>query len=427
MLALTTVGQQLAEYGAQLSWDRLPTAVRDRSRDRLLDVLSTAAAGRSQPVTQVALDSVDQPLSAADRAFVQAVAAHALLWDDSNPALADHPGVVIVPAVLAVAEHRDVTMSELLTAVVCGYETQFALGRLSARPMIGRGLRTTSALGVVGAAAAVARLLALDTESTRAALDVAANLAGGLLQGFDETTMEPFLHAGLAARSGIHAARLGQAGAVTSRYTFEGPTGYLNALAAPTVAPLEIGATWAILQIASKPFPISGAKIGATAAALAARSRGIDPGAIVNVVVQAPTTSLAYPGSDNSGPFERAAQAQNSFQFCVAAALAGRSLTSLATFSASDDLITNLIPKIELIASTTGRTDLWIELTDGRTEHVEAPPAADLRTPSVAGMAEKLAGFLPASAARLVSLVGGDPAAPVGELFTLLRGEGVWT
>ena len=78
-----------------------------------------------------------------------------------------------------------------------------------------RGWHCTSTLGTIGAAAAAARLLGLDAAATGHALAIAASEASGLKENFG--TMVKPLHAGLAARNGVVAALLAQAGMTGER------------------------------------------------------------------------------------------------------------------------------------------------------------------------------------------------------------------
>src|SRR5207245_3149718 len=85
----------------------------------------------------------------------------------------------------------------------------------------------TATLGTFGAAAAAARMMGLDAERTSVALALAASFASGLKANFG--TMAKPLHVGHAARNGIFAARLAQAGfTANARDVFEHEQGFLD-------------------------------------------------------------------------------------------------------------------------------------------------------------------------------------------------------
>src|SRR5262249_61597304 len=86
-------------------------------------------------------------------------------------------------------------------------------------------------VGTIGAAAAASRLLGLEEEATGRALAIAASEASGLKANFG--TMAKPLHAGLAARNGVLAARLAQAGLSASADALVGDQGFLMAMSSP--------------------------------------------------------------------------------------------------------------------------------------------------------------------------------------------------
>src|SRR5258707_9294280 len=91
-----------------------------------------------------------------------------------------------------------------------------------------RGWHCTSPIGTPGAAAAAARVLKLSPAATAHALGIAASLACGLKENIG--TMVKPLHAGVAARHGVMAARLAQQGFTASEQAIDGPQGYLAAM-----------------------------------------------------------------------------------------------------------------------------------------------------------------------------------------------------
>jgi 2-methylcitrate dehydratase PrpD len=161
-----------------------------------------------------------------------------------------HPSAPLVSAALAAAEIAGAPGRAALDAYVAGFEIEARLGRVMNPRHYERGWHCTSTLGTIGAAAAVGRLLGLDRTPVAHALAIAASEASGLKENFG--SMVKPLHAGLAARNGVLAARLAQAGMTASRQAFEGPQGFLRAFdsagdgLAETIA--DLGARWEILD-----------------------------------------------------------------------------------------------------------------------------------------------------------------------------------
>lgn len=131
-------------------------------------------------------------------------------YDDVHGSVRGHPTIAIIPALLSVAAEGKVRADALISAYIVGLETMARLGLAMGTKHYEAGFHATATLGTIGAAAAIAHLPEFDVSTTAIALGLAATQSAGLrLQfGFDAKP----LHAGLAARAGLTAARLAEAG-----------------------------------------------------------------------------------------------------------------------------------------------------------------------------------------------------------------------
>ena len=214
----------LARRAASLSWDDLPTPVREVARQCVLDYLGCAIAGAGDRLVHVLVDEIAEAggtaqagivgdrlrVPAAAAALVNGAAGHALDFDDVNIAMPGHPTVAILPGLLALGESEGRSGREVLTAFVAGYETACRIGTALLPGHYQIGFHATGTIGCFGAAAACARLLGLDAEATAVALGIAGTQAAGLKSQFG-TMCKPF-HAGKAAQNGLLAARLAARG-----------------------------------------------------------------------------------------------------------------------------------------------------------------------------------------------------------------------
>jgi 2-methylcitrate dehydratase PrpD len=201
--------------------------------------------------------------SVVQAAWANGSLAHLLDFDDSG---FSHPTACILPAALAVAEHRDVSGRDLLTAMVLGYEVFERLSR-SARGNERRvrrsGYHPTPIYGSLAAVAAAARLLQLDVGQLEVAFGLAASDASGLTQQFG--TWGKGLHAGNAARAGVMCTLLARDGYWGDERVISGPYGLFEALHGEggydfgSVA-AGLGERWAILDpgLSIKAFPACG-------------------------------------------------------------------------------------------------------------------------------------------------------------------------
>lgn len=145
------------------------------------------------------------PMAAPWAAMINATAAHALDFDDYDFPAISHPSAVLVPALLALGEERGSSGSDVLDAYIVGYEAMACVGKADNMLRYQRGWHATATLGTLGAAVACARLARHDIQATAAALSIATSMAAGFKSQFG--TMTKPLHAGLAAKIGILAAR----------------------------------------------------------------------------------------------------------------------------------------------------------------------------------------------------------------------------
>ena len=142
-------------------------------------------------------------------AFLNAVAGHALDFDDVHTVSVTHPSVVIVPALLAIADARPESASRIAPALAVGTAVNVALGQILGFGHYNKGWHATSTIGVLASAAAVAHQLGLDDDAVSNALSLAASLAGGMQINFG--AMAKPIQAGNAALVGLRAARMAEA------------------------------------------------------------------------------------------------------------------------------------------------------------------------------------------------------------------------
>jgi 2-methylcitrate dehydratase PrpD len=167
----------------------------------LLDWLACAARGREEPAARAALALGDPVLHAG-------TAGHVLDFDDTYlPGIA-HLSAPTAPAALVLGAELDRTVGEVLAAYAAGFEAMGALARASHPALYDRGWHPTAVCGGVGAAVTAAQLL--EAPSGRA-VALALLRAAGLRAAFGSQGKS--LQVGLAAASGVQAARLARAGA----------------------------------------------------------------------------------------------------------------------------------------------------------------------------------------------------------------------
>ncbi|AOB40781.1 2-methylcitrate dehydratase [Bordetella parapertussis] len=230
----------LAEHALGFDYDMLPADARRIVRHCILDWYAvTLAACREPAVAALVDDALEEGAGGASpvighaagvsqgaAALIQGTAAHWLDYDDVNLAITGHPTAVVYSALLPLALARGSTAREVMAAFAAGYETACRVGRWLGDVHYRHGYHATATAGAV--AAACARLMRLSTAQTASALCLAGTQAAGLKALFG--TMAKPLHAGLAARNGLMAARLAARGLGAGQQGLEAAQGFAAVL-----------------------------------------------------------------------------------------------------------------------------------------------------------------------------------------------------
>ena len=137
-----------------------------------------------------------------------------------------HGTSAVLPPAPALGEMSSAPGTRLIEAYVIGWELQGRFRRASSRCNL-RGFHPPGLFGPVGAAAS-AKMLGLDQTRTRMALGIAASHTGGLTA--NTGTMVKSTHPGAAARQGVEAALLAQAGFLSHDSIIEARQGYVEVL-----------------------------------------------------------------------------------------------------------------------------------------------------------------------------------------------------
>ena len=168
----------LAHFAATLRFEDIPKPVLRRAEDLMLDWLGSALAGKGvRPVEAIARFAAQMGPGQGDAqvlitrartsplfaAMVNAASSHVAEQDDVHNGSVFHPGSVVFPPGLAVAQTLGASGAELLSAAVAGYEVGVRVGEFLGQAHY-KVFHTTGTAGVLAAAATVGRLLRLSPE-----------------------------------------------------------------------------------------------------------------------------------------------------------------------------------------------------------------------------------------------------------------------
>jgi 2-methylcitrate dehydratase PrpD len=265
------VAEILADKITALGAADLPTNVRAKCEDLLIDVVGLCVTARNEDYVKAALAGWDDDgpctaigharrMSAAGAAFVNGTAAHGEDFDDTFEGGPVHAGAVIVPAVLAACERHNPDGRAALIGIAVGVETICRLSVVVPKAVHKAGFHPTAVFGAMAAAAAVGAALKLDRKQLVDALGIVGSMAGGIIEYLAEGTWTKRMHAGWAAQSGLRAALLARAGFTGPRTVLEGVHGLFHGFAHTTKGDYDaliggFGDKWVTETLAFKPYP----------------------------------------------------------------------------------------------------------------------------------------------------------------------------
>ena len=270
--------KDLAEYIVSIKYDKLPTDVIAAAKACCIDTLGSAIGGlHYEEVPQViekflALSGTygssdvcasiwgrTDKSSVFNASLLNGILSHALELDDVHTGSKTHIGAVVVPAAWSVAEAIGATGSDLIEAVVAGYEAMSRIGRgfgVSDHRL--KGWHVSGTAGTFGAAASVAKLLNLSASETLYALGMAGTQSSGVWAFLEDGATSKKLHTGRSAENGVVAAFLAKAGMTGPEHILDASDGGLYRAMSDS-ADIEavsrgLGKDYEILKVDRKPY-----------------------------------------------------------------------------------------------------------------------------------------------------------------------------
>lgn len=317
----------VTEFIGGLAWTDVPESPRRQIVALLRDFTAVTCAGSSALTSRLAADYAVEQLagdqatllhdgrraSATGAAWANGVLANALDFDDGHRLVKGHPGAIVIPAALAVAETVGAARADVLAAITVGYEVAVRAG--IAQHARNADYHGSGSWGAIGAAAAGARLLRLDPDQIGHALGLAEYHAP--MAPIMRSVADPAMTkdgCGWGAMTGTSSALMAATGFTATRGVV------LDDLSAEPAGPSRaaLGQHWYVEDMYIKAFPCCRWSQPAIAAALAVRDTyGIEPETITDVSVR----SFAAAAALSRRPPTTTEQAQYNVVWPVACAL----------------------------------------------------------------------------------------------------------
>jgi 2-methylcitrate dehydratase PrpD len=376
-------GRALADFVARTEWADVAAQAHEAKRS-ILNFFATALGSAYDPAVTVALRTLlpfsgaatssiigrAERLDAMGAAFINAVSANLLDFDDTHLDTIIHPAAPVAAPVLALAQARGFSGQAVLTAFILGVEVECRLGSAVSPGHYARGWHITSTCGVFGAAAASAKLLGLTAEQISHAVGIAASQSAGIVENLPSAAKN--VSVGNAARNGLFAALLAAEGYGASPYAIEGPLGWARAMGdAPDLDRLVggLGKSWEIAKNTYKPYPAGIVFHAVIDACFILRARLKERvGDIVSVTVQGSALLLARGDRQVCG--ER--DARVSIHHCAACALllGAAGVTEFSQATVFQPNIMSVRQKVKAVCDASlpdGAARVTVELRSGET------------------------------------------------------------
>ena len=335
---MATVTQAVSAFAQNIDLGDIPAEVQHQAKRTLLNYFGCACGGARHdsveavirgkgPWSDRAVATVigrGETFDPALAALLNGMSSAVYSFDDTHAQALVHPGGPVASGLLALAQTRSTTGRELLVSFIVGAEIVCRLSKAVSTPpakLRSEWVQTGICAGL-GAAAGAARLLGLPARKITSAIGIAASRASGL-RGLSRSMCFSYM-AGSAAECGVNSALLAQAGMIGPDEPLVAEHGFCGSFsAAPHLDYLTagLGRDYELAANTFKPYPCGVVIHPVIDLCLALAQRVPDPGAIEEIVVEAPPateklSNLVSPGDQ----FE----AQVSMQHWVACAFLDR-------------------------------------------------------------------------------------------------------
>ena len=336
-------------------------------------VAALGAVQELQPAPQATLLGRSERVDMASAALINGISSHTFDFDDTHLKTIIHPAGPVASAALALAEHLGASGRSLIDALVLGIDVSCRVGNAMYPDHYDRGWHITGSTGMLGAAAACARLLRLDAEATAMALGIAASQPVGMREQFGTMT-KPF-HPGGAARAGLMAALMARHGYTASPKALEAPRGMMQTVSVKndwTEISSELGQRFEIAYNAYKPYACGIVIHPSIDACAQLRERGVRPEQVERIELRVHSLVLELTGKKE--PADGLQAKFSVYHGCAAGLSFGRA----AEAEFADDIVNrpDLVALRRKVVATVddavdeASADVTAVLNDGRRVHV---------------------------------------------------------
>ena len=266
---MQNVTMHLARHVAAAQYADLPDAVRKEVARALLNWVGVAVGASRHETIDIALRAIApfagppqatvlgrrERLDILNAAMLNGISSHVFDFDDTDLRTTVHPSAPVVPALLALAEHRPMSGADFVLAMALGIEAECRIARSVMPQHQAIGWHPTGTCGVFGSAVATGKAIGLGAVRMAHAIGLAATQPVGIREMFGSMTKS--FHPGRAAQSGMLSAFLAEQGYTSSEQGIEAQRGWANVVSTQqdyTAIAEGLGESFEIMRNSYKPY-----------------------------------------------------------------------------------------------------------------------------------------------------------------------------
>ena len=340
---MKTQAQIIADFSEKICFEDIPSAVIERAKLHLIDILGIGLAASGLEYADSILKTVRSwggtPQSTVFRygdrlpmhsaVLANASFTHGLDFDDTHAGSVTHVSSCVVPTALTVGEALKADGKKALTAIVLGYEVMTRIGLAAPGAFHHHGYHPTPICGTFAAGIIAGKLMGLNADALKNTLGICGSQAAGIQAFLDDGSWTKRFHAGWATHSGVIAAQLAENNFFGPKSVLEGRYGLFSTHLGkgnfdPARLTQGLGEEWESLRISFKPYPVCHFSHACmNSAKIIKQEHKIDPEDIAEIEALAPGTIIPIvcePLAEKQAP-QTTYGALFSLPFCIATML----------------------------------------------------------------------------------------------------------
>ena len=266
-----SIAQIYSSWATSLKVEDIPKSVINKLNTIVMDSMGLMISAQREPYIQSLVKALnekgdcslighDKKVSPFNASIINGTAIHGEDFDDTFEGTPVHVGAVMIPAMLASVQARNLSGNDLLKGLAIGSELICRLALVAPTAVHRQGFHPTAIFGAFGASIGISSSIGSSMSQMVNSLGIVGSMASGIIEYLAEGTSTKRLHPGWAAGCGWQSANIAQSGFIGPRTVFEGTHGVFNTFAKTNIKPNfsyltnDLGKKWHCENLAIKPY-----------------------------------------------------------------------------------------------------------------------------------------------------------------------------